>query len=96
MSRLSICVCGIFVFMVLGFSFAAIRFEYRPDEYALGLWHFSERYDNAVEDEAENKIQTVIESEIEWEKDGWNKQGKRKFFGIRRKNRLSSSHQRES
>ena len=73
MSRLSICVCGIFVFMVLGFSFAAIRFEYRPDEYALGLWHFSERYDNAVEDEAENKIQTVIESEIEWEKDGWNK-----------------------
>ena len=33
----------------------------------------TKKYSNVVEDEAENKIQTVIESETEWEKDGWNK-----------------------
>jgi len=76
MSRLSICICRIFVFMVSGFSFAATRFEYRPDEYALGLLHFNERYGNTVEDEAKNKTQMVIESETEWEKDGWNKRAR--------------------
>ncbi|HIB89222.1 TPA: hypothetical protein EYO57_18845, partial [Candidatus Poribacteria bacterium] len=64
------------MFMVSGFSFAATSFEYRPDEYALGLLHFNERYGNTVEDEAKNKTQMVIESETKWVKDGWNKRAR--------------------
>lgn len=75
MSRLSICIFGIFVFMGSILSFAATGFEYQSDEHTLGLWHFNEGSGNAVKDASKNKIKTVIEGKAKWDKASWNKTG---------------------
>ncbi len=75
MSRLGICIFGIFAFMSSVLSFAATGFEYQSDEHTLGLWHFNEGQGNAVKDASKNKIKTVVEGKAKWDKANWNKAG---------------------